>query len=212
MKAIKAKVHMLPTDKSYILSINGKIFSTGGVGREMGKKHGLKETIPQHLYITTDEEIKEDDWFINTGSSGHPTAKVYQANSENSKAFKEFGPYPEIRKIIATTDSKLITDGVAKSPQSFIEEYCKAGGIDEVLVEYEEKFIQNSLKGYKRMMDEVIEVIPKLNPNNSIIIHPVEEKMYSREEMLSFAKYVAKVGFGLNHTENLFDKWIEENL
>ena len=43
-------------------------------------------------------------------------------------------------------------------------------------------------------------------------IHNVEEKMYSEGEMISFAKYAIKNGFGLNHTENLFIKWIEENL
>jgi hypothetical protein len=42
--------------------------------------------------------------------------------------------------------------------------------------------------------------------------HLVEEKMYSREDMISFAKYVAKIGFGLNHTDSLFDRWIKENL
>jgi hypothetical protein len=197
MKTIKAKVHMLPTDKSYILSINGKIFSTGGVGREMGKKHGLKETIPQHLYITTDEEIKEGDWYI---------ATIISHNGQEIKPLqwsvgdKPCSEQPLGRKIISTTDPKLTIkqdNGVRdinwrinsikeiKLPQihqSFIEEYCKAGGIDEVLVEHEEyikctncNLTEEDCECNVSYTQDLIGIDRvKLNPDNTIIIHPVE--------------------------------------
>ena len=234
MKTIKAKVHRLPTEgDSHILyrDSDDKLIYHSRLQNNKGFVH-LKT---YHLYFTTDEEIKEGDWFINTGSGGHPTPKVYQANSENSKAFKEFGPYPEIRKIIATTDPKLTIkydNGVRnvnwridsikeiplpQPPQSFIEEYCKAGGIDEVLVEGNE--IRFPLK--ERMGIEEYEFIPKLNPDNTIIIHPVEEKMYSREEIVRLMINAISFGNGLlqvdsesqaKRRDKQINKWIEDNL
>ena len=219
MKTIKAKVHMLPTEWGY-----GVIYSNGSVITIHEPRLHKSEWTPQNLYITTDEKIKEGDWFINTGSGGHPTPKVYQANSENSKAFKEFGPYPEIRKIIATTDPKLneVNDKnkvdeswfrpfIPKIPHSFIEECYASGGIDEVFVEYEEF----SLNGGGRPNAVVLE--PKLNPNNTIIIHPVEEKMYSREEVINAFKYAFKeakeaVIWSSDYPIYVANKWIEENL
>ena len=187
----------------------------------------------QHLYITTDEEIKEGDWFINTNFQ-----KIYQANSENSKNIIEFGPHPEIRKIIATTDPKVkIITGIVGSgtgvplPQlshSFIEEYCKAGGIDKVMVEVvvtpnesngdivniegEDKVVSNMAlskldniwwfidqDGLMNMCETTTTIIT--DSNNCIIIHPVEEKMYSKEELL---------GLTMGNS-NIID-WINENL
>jgi hypothetical protein len=169
---------------------------------------------------------KEGDWFINTGSGGHPTPKVYQANSENSKTFKEFGPHPEIRKIIATTDPKIIgkskiteTKNVIRHsifpsiPQSFIEEYCKVGGIDEVLVEVEKQF-DDAPEGAEQPII-CMGYEPKLNPDNTIIIHPVEEKMYSRDEVEKLIKrfYYKDLADVVNSDlGNGIDKWIEENL
>ena len=258
----KAKVHRLPTEDytSVVVSNKGELEYTYGE-----QINGYQK----HLYITTDEEIKEGDWFINTGSGGHPTPKVYQANFENSKAFKEFGPYPEIRKIIATTDPKLnevnnkdkvdeswFRPLIPKIPQSFIEEYCKAGGIDEVLVEYTggrwdykrydpwksietngkidytwvEGVAYESIKHLPKNKIRQLPIEPKLD-NNCIIIHPVEEKMYSLEEVKTKCKEAFHAGakhqlewskanpITLDTGETIRivnspdrDKWIEENL
>jgi hypothetical protein len=120
------------------------------------------------------------------------------------------------KKIIATTDPKFsnqqytkeelrgyepIKYGLPQIPQSFIEEYCKAGGIDEVLVEVESwdvpqttaPFVDNGeLKGIKIPTHKTTGLYPKpkLNPDNTIIIHPVEEKMYSREKVEDIVEFV----------------------
>jgi hypothetical protein len=62
MKTIKAKVHMLPTDgNTYALhkKAGGKLTTT--ISNDF-----YHEPVPQHLYITTDEEIKKGDWFYIT--------------------------------------------------------------------------------------------------------------------------------------------------
>lgn len=182
------------------------------------KVHSL--TNNSHLYITTDEDIKEGDWYY---SDIEPKG-VFKATKE--------GKATNRRKIIATTDSKLLEPNhkewtkmkrlekwLPQIPQSFIEEYCKAGGIDEVLVEYEERFIENSLKNYKRMLDEVIEVVPKLNPDNEITIHLIKDS-WSREEVKALLKPLYLKAYHEGHevncataiAESYFDKWIEENL
>lgn len=85
MKTIKAKVHMLPFIED--------------------KHQGL--TNNSHLYVTTDEEIKEGDWFL------HPKyEKGIKTGLEVIKADSSyFGGYGYdwhfCKKIIATTDPKL---------------------------------------------------------------------------------------------------------
>ena len=147
----------------------------------------------KNLYILSDEDINEGDWFINLSSGGHPHVGIYQANSENSKAINEF-KFPEIRKIIASTNPKLIESGVSEIPTSFIEEYCKAGGIDKVMVEYDDKY--------------------STLPNKFIIIHPVEEKMYTEQDLVKslvgFSNNFLKVRKTVQESEAI--KWIKENL
>ena len=115
-------------------------------------------------------------------------------------------------KIIATTDPKLRNSkytkeelggttpkiyGLPQIPQSFIEEYCKVGGIDKVLVEYMNGYINNR---------PVSNGVLKTDSNNCIIIHPVEEKMYSME----FIKWYS--GMEEQKILNAHKRWIKENL
>ena len=158
--------------------------------------------VQKHLYITTDEEIKKGDWFINLGSGGHPGVAIYQANSENSKAINEF-KFPEIKKIIATTDTELHYNKVVEEdmhmykeslphiPQHIIEAYVKKP-FDKVLVEYEEwTTMYRGMANYKL----------KLNQDGTLAVSLVEEKMYSKEELL-----------GLTMGNSNIINWINENL
>lgn len=209
---VEGNVVMLPTEDNGSLSIRK---STGVI--KTYTKQLSKSYQPQHLYITTDEEIKEGDWYLlgntprkSTGNLGKPDSKWL--------------------KIIATTDPKLVFNNkfereiqgvkmeashhkqLPQIPQSFIEEYCKAGGIDEVLVEYEYGF---SLKLRAGGQSHAYKL--KLNPDNTIIIHPVEEKMYNREEVIELLHKMHRMVFNLSAVgdpcgEFKRDKWIEENL
>jgi len=137
----KARVHMLPTEENSQIVLYAHRTNPFLVYHYTPINSPLSD-VNQHLYFTTDEEIKEGDWYLDVLKTGFPT--VHKCG--NSLPFTA-------PKIIATTDPKLLVDFEGHEPytgrdisakvylpqpsQDFIEEYCKAGGIDEVDVEYE---------------------------------------------------------------------------
>lgn len=265
MKTIKAKVHRLPAkDKAY------------------------------HLYITTDEDPKKGDWVINLASMD--TTKYSRLSKVdklplccNGKHYKKIIATTDPKLLKGTNWTEADVQGhwectncgewtedlsvkckckpVNKIPQSFIEEYCKTGGIDEVLVSVDSylnipvetsvKFndwLPSTLKEYEGLKGQVIwgvedrldagnhcikvEFLNKYNKNcklyasvshwyesikhlyyhkiaidsnNTIIIHPVEEKMYSREEVGSKIKEFVKE-YAYEWDMDDINEWIEENL
>ena len=152
----------------------------------------------QHLYILSDEEIKEGDWFVNLGSGGHPRVAIYKANSENSKAINEF-KFPEIKKIIATTDTELnkVNDEnkvdeswfrpiIPKIPKHIIKAYVKKP-FDKVLVEYPDYILKTRVmrcpyywdkqgKCMRRGKCLCAVVEPKLNQDGTLAVSLVEKK------------------------------------
>jgi hypothetical protein len=65
----------------------------------------------QHIYITSDEEIKEDDWGLSKLNE-----VILFGRSYNEKFYK---------KIILTTDQDLIEDGVQSIDDEFLEWFVK---------------------------------------------------------------------------------------
>lgn len=127
-----------------------------------------------HLYLTSDEEIKEGDWFITQGNQLRLRTSAIQ-------------PVKADRKIIATTDKSLINasqQGLmcddmkydsAQIPESFIEAYVHANGkIDEVMVEY-------AANWHKVPMMEGES--PKTKDDNTVIITPIKFKTYTEQDM-----------------------------
>lgn len=177
MKTIKVKLHLVATeDKSHIHKL-----AHGYVVFE--KKLSLKPSScipsvigkPQHLYFTSDEEIKEGDWYINQQNSRHYINKSGETYFE--------GIYDNCRKIVVSTDPKLTRTDLRVSPvkgfcemykptKQLVEAYCKKP-FDECLIEMEDDTIH---------LDEPKWQI-KVNSYNEITCHPVVEKMYTREEL-----------------------------
>ena len=151
---------------------------------------------PQHLHFTVDEKPEVGDWCVYFGTD----IMKYDHNEVWDK--------DKCRKIISTTDTKLGVTDFRVSPvhnfidspqpsQAFIEKYCKVGGIDEVLVEYEE--VNNnpvfdvstmSIEYQARLEalqsnSKYKELIPKVNSHNEITIHPIKDS-WTREEVITF--------------------------
>ncbi len=143
-------IHLLPTKnykQDYTLQ-NGEVVEVVKLGqlilnKETGELLVNKSTqwaascdtdvlVPHHIYITSDEEIKVGDWYLvftNKEVMGQPR-KCEDANWNFSGC----------KKIILTTDSDLIKDGVQSIDDEFLKWFIKNPSCEFVDVEIE--FIQ----------------------------------------------------------------------
>ena len=122
--SVKSKnIHVLPTDKPSRIYLN-----TGEWFFENNYSLSVDECINQHIYITSDEEIKED-YVIVYGV----VIKVMIFDKETlyfvngTKAKRE-----DCKKIILTTDVDLIKYGVQVIDDEFLEWFVKNPSCEEV--------------------------------------------------------------------------------
>jgi hypothetical protein len=210
----KCKCILLPTDKlSKIGLYHNKLFDS-----DFGSK--TDNWFNQHLYILSDDEIKEGDWMFHILDN-----KPVRYDGISGSGF----PYG-YKKIIASTDSSLtflfnnpqkISNRIYKSlpsiPQLFIDKYVsennKGNKIEEVMVEYEEVFIQNKI-GFGKVLEGIK---LKLNPDNTINIKSVEPINWTRDQIIKFGQDCMVIGVksqreGFDMNERFLDFVIESNL
>ena len=219
----RVKVVMLPTEKgtsSIAKSINQDILSLYNKNDDK-----YNQWINQHLYILSDDEIEETDWFILLMDYG--LHELHNRKTTNIKHWdNNYAWTKDCKKIIATTDISLTTCQCRKvgyhklsckqtynlpEPsqsfiQKFIEEYNKGNVITDVMVEYES--IGRMKSG--GIETNIIEItIKKLKDS------------WNREEVIKLLKLLKKdtinsIDLDIN-TDNLIcdleiNKWIEKNL
>lgn len=150
----------------------------------------------QHLYFTSDEEIKEGDWHWN---------HIDRMISNDIRAVDQF-----CKKIISSTDKSL---GLPQPSQSFIKAYIEAYNsgkpITKVMVEYTQKYSYR----IDIPLDET-EFDLVVDEDNCITIKKVQNT-FTREEHIAnikaFAKeFVANTDTAYKQAD--IDKWISENL
>lgn len=171
-----------------------------------------------NLYILSDDEIKEGDWYENNGVIFRADDKFDKGNNPNQNKNN--------KKIIATTDSSLkieFKDGRMNGVQTkclpqisqqfikhYISEYNKGNQIKDVMVEYEEERYstfsgQNNSESSKDVWINKL----KINSNNTINIKPLKES-WNRDEVISLIdKFDTKFA---DSSKEQFDKWINDNL
>lgn len=113
-------IYIIPTDKpsSIFKGLDNKL----NIGNVQLSTH--PKIINQHLYITSDEEIKEGDWMIRPNEQPIKVTKDF---------FWDFGV--RYYKIILTTDPDLIADGVQAIDDEFLEWFVKNPTCESVEVE-----------------------------------------------------------------------------
>ena len=218
---------MLPTED------NSKLYHHK---REKRLGYWFKGTKPnyaefQHLYILSDDEIKEGDWVL----------------SNNSK--KPMLGAPDLlpskyKKIIATTDPIFVLNSektaimgafdmreyLPQIPQSLVKHYAKYQP-EEVELEYEQ--VKNPKFRLRKKGQAEINYIPlyleklKLQNNEVVWVEPEIEKfknaynkannLYSREEVEELCRKAMHFGLqarGLvqGRSENDIRQWLKENL
>jgi len=147
-------IHLLPTDKP------GRLQKTKHNNFFLANRTGYEYTdcTAQHIYITSDEEIKEEDWVISiegiwkntiTKIVGEPITDVW-------------------KKIILTTDPDLIKDGVQAIDDEFLEWFVKNPSCEwvEVKKRYSD-FTVDPFVGYKI-------IIPKVEPKQETLEEAAE--------------------------------------
>jgi hypothetical protein len=110
-------IHVLPTDKpSRLYQLKNDIL-------RLDYKID-KGSANQNIYITSDEEIKEGDYFWKPDCN-----MIFKA---------EYTPHKGCEKVILTTDQDLIKDGVQAIDDEFLEWFIKNPSCEEVKVEEED--------------------------------------------------------------------------
>ena len=109
-------LHILPTDKPsrLFIDIDDKKLK---ICVPLGGEHMMN----QHIYITSDEEIKEGDWVFNFE---YDYIVQYDSKKHDDKFW--------YKKIILTTDQDLIKDGVQPIDDEFLEWFVKNPSCESV--------------------------------------------------------------------------------
>ena len=142
-------LYLLPTDKpsrlGYIWeSENYHIFTNGENPNNIADNLACY----RNIYITSDEEIKEGDWYLDTFNTQRIKADQFSDHKHYGSACK---------KIILTTDTQLIKDDVQSIPDEFLEWFVKNTSCEEV--ELKKGFEDGSSYGYNFLDYKII--IPK---------------------------------------------------
>lgn len=164
----------------------------------------------QHLYIISDDEIKDGDWKYNAKLN-----QVWQHNREGKNLPNELKHAgKDTLKVITSTDSSLKMKGrypyfpniwnrVPSIPQSFIEryvsEYNKGNILEDVEVEYDSIPDNSPTVPFYR-------INLHLNPDNTISIKSIKDS-WTRKEVEKLCR-AARESMG----EINIDDWIKKNL
>jgi len=173
-------IHLLPTEKpSRIRLGNNENFVIANFEQSSIRSKNDSYT-NQHIYITSDKEIKEGDWlFANQGVNKIVEIKEgnYPYGSINNKGDKIFNSKHWKSKIILTTDQSL--DGVQAIDDEFLEWFVKNPSCESVEVRYEVlRPFQSVDKGYKIHL-----------PDNEVLGEPKQEQ---RKMIMEKLKQIGK--------------------
>ena len=121
---MKCPLVMLPTNKeTYLVQVNPNVLRLSiSIYPEQLKGFIEQGSKFQHLYILSDEEIKEDEYYLGEDNNIYCLVTTVNFNG---------------KKIISTNNSELNDKGISEIPQSFIQEFIKdkGKGYDEILIE-----------------------------------------------------------------------------
>ena len=186
----------------------------------------------QHLYILSDDEIIESNWFITATNNIHKCTSVKQEEiTFDYESRSMITATVHCKKIIATTDESLKINmydingvrevdfdiNLPQPSQAFIEvfvrEYNKGSIITEVMVEYEERMTDF-------IIGKTVQIL-KVNPkDNTITIKRVKNSWNRDEVITNLLNYKNDLLVELMRCKELdiplqksfTDKWIEKNL
>jgi hypothetical protein len=216
-------IHIIPTDKPSRLHYS-KVKSDESISyklvlnQELSKCNDGLLSGQRNICITSDEVPKLDEWGINTKNNVVFKCKGFTPDEYDKKYCK---------KITLTTNPDLIKDGVQAINDKFLEWFIANPSCEEVEVEKLKctgqcwKFIESDykktclsgceLKEYKIIIpQETLEEFIKSQPYYGYCTTEYKEgievgakwqaqRMYSEEDMISFATWLSSLSFNLQH-------------
>ena len=197
---INRNMVMLPTNKKAII---GDLALSHNNVLNFAKNEDwlvIYNPIKQHLYITSDEEIKENSLVL------LPNNTIHRMNASDMISYLD-SQSKATKLIIATTQPFMnLPQPSQQFIEKYIEEYNKGNVITKVDVEYDADYNER----YKAYYADTIEL--KVNPDNTINIKPIKDS-WNREEVIKlFHKYKIDHDGDGSYYKDILNKWIAENL
>ena len=201
-------VHLLPTDKpSRLFITDNKLFNY----HKPQQGDGVK-IINQNIYITSDEEIKEEDWYY-----------LPRTNSVHNKCIEDPAELNlerrlGVAKIILTTDQDLIANGVQAIDDEFLEWFVKNPSCEEVDVVDDENITDDGMNIYsiyKIIIPKEEPFIEYTNTNDctSMIYNSTEEpKQETLEEFINSQPYYGSCTDEYKEGIEVGAKWQQERM
>jgi hypothetical protein len=215
-------IHLIPTDKpSRLILQDTELY----LSKYMEENEGFSE-FNQHIYITSDEEIKKGDLKVDEYYLYFNKVRQFNKIDKLNRAWKDY------KKIILTTDQNLINDGVQAISDTFLEWFVKNPSREWVEITkdkirhdkefndishwniYKYKIIIPQEKSKQETLEEAAERLFKefqienpIVPNNNIrpfklgFIKSAKwqaERMYSEEDMKKAIRFGFDKGFCSN--------------
>ena len=146
-------VHILPTDKASRL-----IQAEDDELMLLNELYENTHNINKHIYITSDEEIKEGDWVMSLHTD------IPQKISKSDHLDEDY-----YKKIILTTDQDLTKEGVQAIDDEFLNWFVKNPSCDFVRT-LKVPYFDESSHSY-------LLVIPKEEPKQEITIEEIEQQI-----------------------------------
>ena len=122
-------LHILATDKPSRL-FRSELTNNLGLDKKSIIRGGRLNN--QHIYIISDEEIKDGEWHLHY-YEGKPV--ISKSHNSAVKVINEIAEQFSYKKVILTTDADLINYGVQEINDGVLEWFVKNPSCDEVEVE-----------------------------------------------------------------------------
>lgn len=215
----EAKVVLLETQKSNICT-----YCDDNILELYAEPINKSKYKPYHIYISTDEEIKEDDWVIE-GIEQMAPLYISKIEKNDLKRCFENWENKSCRKIIASTDDSLIIKYDGKTSinkdwngkllpkitdefiEYYIEQYNKANVIEDIVLVKLEKDTD--------IHSDDLPIISftklKVTPDDTINIKIVKES-YSRDEVKQLLEKGMVYSSPFTSLSERMSDWIENNL
>ena len=215
-------IHLIPTEKPSRFSLN----SSGKYHLTNQLHTNSPNFTAKHIYITSNEEIKDGDWCYQVELNDGKVDKCYDVTLYHTWTNNGVDKTRKFKKIILTSDQDLIKEGVQAIDDEFLEWFVKNPSCEEVEVERIFNVVKFTSREYiykiiipkEELKQEKLEELMHESWREGVRFGSEwekakeQERMYSEEEVISFLQQY-RYDLSSKKTPNLGDttkQWFEQ--